>query len=144
MLYSGTVAAALEATLHHTLGLAVSYDGDFDGVDLDPVAVAVADAATRFLRIPGNKKTAINMNIPSSLLQEPYRYEVTRLGKRIYRDRLARVGSEEVRVEGESPLYERAEGTDFRAVADNRISITPLTTDLTDRDSIEAIGKYFH
>ena len=69
-----------------------------------------------------------------------------RLGKRIYRDTLELAeeanGRRRYRIYGESPGYHPEDGTDFAAVADGCIAVTPLHFDLTDRAAIETLSSF--
>jgi 5'-nucleotidase len=69
---------------------------------------------------------------------------VTRLGKRIYNDELKLVGEESDRrrryeIYGWKPGYEEIEGTDLNAVAQQRISVTPIHFDLTDHGGLDRL-----
>jgi 5'-nucleotidase len=69
--------------------------------------------------------------------------EVTRLGKRIYRDELKLSEEEGGRrrywIYGDAPGFDDEPGTDLAAVAAGRIAVTPLHFDLTDRRGIDAL-----
>ncbi len=84
--------------------------------------------------------TLINVNCPAG---EPRGIEVTRLGKRIYNDELKLVGEDSGRrryeIYGWQPGYEEIEGTDLYAVAQGRISVTPIHFDLTDHGGLERL-----
>ena len=73
--------------------------------------------------------------------REPAGAAVARLGKRIYRDRLELESDEEgrrrYRIYGDDPSYHDEPGTDFRAIAERRISITPIHLDLTSARRLE-------
>ena len=73
--------------------------------------------------------------------------EVTRLGKRIYRDSLEQVDSDEegrkrFRIYGDAPIYQDEEGTDLAAVAAGRIAVTPLHFDLTAEHGLDELRAY--
>ena len=86
--------------------------------------------------------TLINVNCPAG---EPTGIEVTRLGKRIYNDELKLVGEESDEAAGAtrstagSPATRRSTGTDLYAVAQERISVTPIHFDLTDHGGLETL-----
>jgi 5'-nucleotidase len=71
---------------------------------------------------------------------------VCRLGRRVYRDQLHLLENEgarrRYRIYGDDPDYEREEGTDFAAIADGCIAVTPLHFDLTDEAGIESLGEF--
>ncbi len=72
--------------------------------------------------------------------------EVTRLGKRIYQDRLDLIdedtGRKLYRVYGDVPLHDDEPGTDLAAVSAGRIAVTPLHFDLTAEHGMEALREY--
>src|SRR3954468_882857 len=91
--YSGTVAAALEAIVLGLPGVAVSQQSGAGELDFRMGAVFDFSTAARFVarvveeieEVPLPPGTLLNINVPSG---EPDGVEVTRLGKRIFRDRL--------------------------------------------------------
>jgi len=73
--------------------------------------------------------------------------EITRLGKRLYRDELIRREDPRGRayywIGGPRPTGDAdEEGTDFWALASNRVSITPLRLDMTDQSFIEELKSW--
>ena len=71
---------------------------------------------------------------------------ITRQGLRVYRDQLLRREDPRKRpyywIGGESPTGIPADGTDFWAVSEGYISITPLKLDLTDQQVIQDLSKW--
>ena len=69
-----------------------------------------------------------------------------RLGKRIYGDRLEleadAEGRRRYRIYGDEPSYHDEPGTDFRAIAEGLIAVTPIHLDLTSTSGIEALGRW--
>ena len=141
VLYSGTVAAAIEGTMLGMPSVAVSYIKTGENR-----AVAI-----RFLRrlvpllldsvLP--PKTLLNVNIPEGDVKG---IKVTRLGRRIYRDMAIRGrlpdGGVSWTIDGEM-AFEGKEGTDFEAVYSGHISVTPLHLDMTHHSEIERLQKAF-
>jgi 5'-nucleotidase len=84
----------------------------------------------------------VNVNLPSG---EPTGIEVTRLGKRLYNDELKLVGEDadtgKLRYEiyGFEPSFKDEEGTDLSAVAQGKVSVTPIHFDLTDHGGLERL-----
>ena len=74
-------------------------------------------------------ETLLNVNAPYVPLAELRGYQITRLGKRIYLDKLlpAKAGLSEYQLGGDPPLGEPEDGTDFGALAAGCVSITPRT-----------------
>jgi 5'-nucleotidase len=141
VLYSGTVAAAIEGTMLGMPSVAVSY----------LQAGENRDVALRFLRwlvpmlldgiLP--TKSLLNVNIPAGDVRG---VKVTRLGRRIYRDMAIRGrlpdGGISWTIDGEM-AFEGTEGTDFEAVYSGYISVTPLHLDMTHHGEIERLQKAF-
>ena len=148
--YSGTVAAALEGLILGLPGIAVSQQsraGELDwsatgGYDFSYAAGFVARLVASLEDAPLPPATLLNVNVPGA---PPTGIEVTRLGKRVYRDELRLDTEEEGRrrywVYGTAPGYEDEEGTDLAAVARGRIALTPVHFDLTDRPGIAALER---
>jgi 5'-nucleotidase len=148
--YSGTVTAAMEATIFGIPGIAVSLDsGENNERDLDFNHAAEATAAiTRQVAQYGIPRgTLLNINIPYHQRKETVRgVVITRQGKRIYRDALIRRNDPRGRpyywIGGDSPTGVAEPGTDFWALSEGYVSITPLSLDLTDQDSLTAIEAW--
>ena len=149
--YSGTVAAALEGIVLGIPAIAVSQQShrgelDFrlgDRFEFDRAAEFVARVVDELDEVPMPAGTLLNVNCPAGELNGA---RVCRLGKRIYRDRLELTdeqdGRRSYRIYGEDPSYHRADGTDFAAIADGFIAVTPLHFDLTDDAGIEALSGF--
>jgi 5'-nucleotidase len=149
--YSGTVAAALEGLVLGLPAIAVSQQSQAREMDFRLGRQFEFESAANFMArmvaeiedvpLPGG--TLLNVNFPAGDIGG---VEVARLGKRIYRDEL--VLQEEsskrrqYRIYGDSPDYERQEGTDLAAVADGRVAVTPIHFDLTDKPGIETLQAY--
>jgi len=152
--YSGTVAAALEGLVLGIPAIAVSQQprsGNLDyrgegGFDFRCAVGFITALIGRLGEIPLPDRTLLNVNVPAG---RPSGVEVTRLGKRIYRDEL-RLEREEKGppprrrywVYGHDPGYHDEQGTDLAAVAAGRIAITPLHFDLTHRPGVAALRSF--
>jgi 5'-nucleotidase len=153
--YSGTVAAALEGIVLGIPAIAVSQQAHAGRVDFragreweaDDFAQAAAFAARvveEVAQLPMPEGTLLNINCPAGEIKGA---RACRLGKRIYRDRLELAEEEEggrrrFQIYGEEPGYHDEDGTDFAAIADGCIAVTPLHFDLTDEAGIEALGGF--
>jgi 5'-nucleotidase len=158
--YSGTVAAALEGVVLGLPAIAVSQQSlgrslDFryeGGFDFRGAAGFIARLVERLEEVPMPSGTLLNVNVPAC---SPSEVEVTRLGKRIYRDQLKLVTREDASAEqptqparrhywlyGSDPGFHDEPGTDLAAVAAGRIAITPIHFDLTDRPGLEALRRF--
>lgn len=143
--YSGTVAAALEGVLLGWPAIAVSqqainkehWDSGHAVYDFRAVAAFVARLVPLAVRERFPRHVLLNVNAPGSLPEEVRGARVTRLGRRIYDDRLipvegAQRGRRRYLIYGENPSHHPEDGTDFAAIEGGEISITPLHFDLTD------------
>jgi 5'-nucleotidase len=153
--YSGTVAAALEGVVLGIPAIAVSQQSkkremDFRlgrEFDFELAASFTARLITRLEDQPISAGTLLNVNCPALTANELRGAEVTRLGKRIYRDKLELEEEDSsdgrrrrrYRIYGDDPSYHHEEGTDFAAIHTGRISVTPLHFDLTDVGQIEEL-----
>jgi 5'-nucleotidase len=136
--YSGTVTAAMEAAISGLRGIALSLDGSeghMDEMDYGPAAEIALHLATQIFSCGLPERIFLNVNIPNQPFEEIAGVMVTKLGQRVYRDAL--VHREDPRgrsyywIGGESPTGILDPGTDFWALAESYISITPLQLDLT-------------
>ncbi len=146
--YSGTVAAALEGIVLGIPAVALSQQSSGGGMGYVSgrfdFAVAAAFTAQLVGRLGAEtmpEATLINVNCPAG---EPNGVEVTKLGKRIYNDELKLVdesdgGRRRYEIYGWQPGYEEIEGTDLNAVAQGRISVTPIHFDLTDHGGLASL-----
>ena len=93
--------------------------------------------------VPMPKGTLLNVNCPAGDVAGRDR---CKLGKRIYRDRLELAeeadGRKRYRIYGDEPGYHDEEGTDFAAIADGEIAVTPLHFDLTDEAGVEELSGF--
>ncbi len=88
----------------------------------------------------------LNVNAPNRTRGDLKGARVTRLGRRMYRDELVEVKDGEGRVGydiyNNPPGYHEEKGTDFAAIADGEISVTPVHLELTDNAGLEEIGTW--
>jgi 5'-nucleotidase len=144
--YSGTVAAAVEAALRGVPGIAVSLERRRDP-DFAPTAAFVrAFVAEVLARGPGTipPGVVLNVNAPSGPFDG---YEVTFLGKRVYRDlvdvRQDLRGRSYFWIGGPEEPSEDVPGSDCTAVRAGRASVTPLGLDLTHRPLLQRLRSWF-
>ena len=131
--YSGTVAAALEGVVLGLPAIAVSQQSqkremDFRlgrEFDFTTAATFTARLVEKLPDRPLASGTLLNVNCPAVALEELAGARVTRMGKRIYRDRLELTGEDSdggrrkrYRIYGMEPSYHSEDGTDFAAIDD--------------------------
>ena len=140
--YSGTVAGALEATILGVPGLAFSLVAreNFDFTEAARFAVtAVRKALTE--RLP--EGTLLNINIPPGAIKG---VRVTRQGLKNARP----VISEHIDPRGKPYFWigeeyfssDREDGTDYHAIEQGFVSVTPLRSDMTDHRALTAIDTW--
>jgi 5'-nucleotidase len=148
--YSGTVTAAMEAYINGKPGIAVSLDAPehHDGeLDFAPAAKAAVDVILGLMadKNETSKQPIWNINLP-------YRQEgqfegmlYTRQGVRLYRDvlekRLDPQGKPYYWIGGEAPTGLMDEGTDYWAIKQGYISVTPLQMDMTNKVLLERLNQ---
>ena len=146
--YSGTVAAAMEGAINNVASIAVSVDGqDRDQVDFSPAAHSIVAIARRTLSNGAlAQDTFLNVNVPAIPIPEIQGIQITRLGKRIYRDELVERQDPNGRsyywIGGERPGGLNEEGTDVWAVAHGFVSITPIHMDMTSHAMIDYLKTW--
>jgi 5'-nucleotidase len=152
--YSGTVAAAFEGIVLGLPAIAVSQQADhgtmdfragkaWEREDFAQAAAFVARVVEELERVPMPPGTLLNVNCPAGEVQGA---RAARLGKRIYNDRMELTeetdGRHRYRIYGERPGYEHEDGTDFAALADHCIAVTPIHFDLTDQAGVEELAGF--
>jgi 5'-nucleotidase len=135
-LYSGTVAAAMEGRTLGFPAIAVSLvTRNHTGEHYSSAVKAIELLLDRLARDPLPGDTLLNVNVPDRPWADIQGFEVTRLGNRHKSEALIQQTDPRGR-----PVYwigpagaeaDAGPGTDFNAVREGRVSITPLTFDLT-------------
>jgi 5'-nucleotidase len=143
--YSGTVAAAFEARL---LGLpAVAFSNvEWQPRNLEASALLARQIVAALIERGLPRETLLNVNIPDRPLAAVQGFRVTRLGLRVYRDEIvAKVdprGRPYYWIGGEPPIWESHDASDFSAVSEGFVSVTPLQTDWTDHPRLEQLRAW--
>jgi 5'-nucleotidase len=142
--YSGTVAAALEAHFLGVPGIAFSQLALADGsYDVD----AICAAAVRLVALAPALDVVLNVNGPALPASAVHGVRVARLGRRIYELALSRHGADSpdgrrhFRLYDTIPTHHVDDGTDFSAIEDGWISVTPLTVTGTDHAASDRVRE---
>ncbi len=146
VLYSGTVAAAMEATVMGIPAVALSYAGDLPE-ELEGRETLVESVLRAILSRDGfPADTLFNVNIPALPPSEIRGIRVTTLGRRRYADSITRAhdpsGREYFWIGGGVVHWRGDQASDFQAVADGYVSVTPLHLDLTNYELLEDIRAW--
>lgn len=133
-IYSGTVAAATEGYLLGIPSIAISMTS-FDGINFATAGRVARELVERFVRNPLDGPMLLNVNVPDIPYDELRGTEVTRLGRRHKAEPVVRMTSPRREtvywIGAAGAAADAGPGTDFHAVEQNRVSITPLQIDLT-------------
>jgi 5'-nucleotidase len=144
-IYSGTVAAATEGYLLGIPSFAISLVSR-GATDFSVAAQVASDLVARFVREPFREPVLLNVNVPDVPRDQLGGLQVTRLGRRHKAEPVVRSTTprnETVYWVGASGgAADAGEGTDFQAVADGLVSITPLQIDLTHTAQIGAVSGW--
>ncbi len=137
--YSGTVAAAIEGTLLGVPSAAFSIAGR-SKLHFDTVRRFLPALLKKFLDNRPPALTYWNVNFPNLPPEKIRGVQVSHLGHRIYQDTVVRKidprGKPYYWIGGDEPTADLDPGTDFRALDDGCLSVTPLHLELNDFESI--------
>jgi 5'-nucleotidase len=140
--YSGTVSAAVEGVILGIPSFAISLTARKD-FDFGPAARFAVRLARNILTQGLPRNTFLNVNVPARA--KAGSYKITRMGKRVYGESVKELsngwGRKYYTIGGNDPGYADTEDSDFKAIAENVISITPLHLDWTNYASIETLLK---
>jgi len=143
--YSGTVAAAMEAVLSNVPALAISQEY-YEHPDFTLASQIAYVAAVNILENGLGEGELININVPAIPAEELRGVEVTRMGKRVYQDelleRLDPRGIPYYWIGGPPPSGVAEPGTDFHAVVNKRIAVTPIQLDLTAKRLLDRLNRW--
>jgi 5'-nucleotidase len=145
VIYSGTVAAATEGRFLGlpavALSLASSTPRHFDTAG--QVAVALLE---KIRRHPLPPDTVLNVNVPDLPWSELKGFKSCRLGQRHRAEPVIRAfdprGREIYWVGAAGPEQDAGPGTDFHAIREGYVSVTPLQIDLTRYDRIDTLAHW--
>jgi 5'-nucleotidase len=143
VIYSGTVAAAMEASLLGVPAIAFSLVSRkaFDFAPAARFAHALVAAALSAALPP---RALLNVNVPEGKFEG---YAVTRLGRHSYGNAVVENvdprGRRYYWIGGNTYQHEDIPGSDCNAVFDQRlVSVTPMLLDLTDEALLQALGRW--
>jgi len=145
VLYSGTVAAALEGRSLGHPAIAVSM-GSFDPQHYDTAATKVAELLHRMQQAPLPADTILNINVPDLPIDQVKGFKVTRLGTRHAANNAFLANSPRgdkcYWLGPAGDIDDNSDGTDFKAIDDHYVSVTPLQIDMTRHDSMQSLSSW--
>lgn len=143
--YSGTVSAAIEATILGVPSFAISLVGEkpFRYETASYYALKIA----KFILEKGlPPDTLLNVNLPNKPLQEIRGIKVTRQGKRSYKNSIHEIfspwGEKQYWIGGGVVSWQKMDGTDIQAIIESYASVTPLHIDLTNYQALDYLRKH--
>lgn len=143
VLYSGTVAAAMEGRFLGYPAIAISLVGD-NCRHYDTAARVAQDMVAYLQESPLPPATILNVNVPDVPYADLKGFEVTKLGTRHsaepYIERTDPRGQPIYWIGPPGKIDDAGQGTDFHAIANNKVSITPLHADLTKHESLQPLA----
>lgn len=151
VLYSGTVAAAMEGISLGIPSIAISFAGGDLRADPDLLTdqiLTLTPLLGHIARLPDMpRNTLLNINLPPLRGPDIKGVRLTTLGRRVYSDSLMKMkdpwGREIYWIGGGSATWSGREDSDFRAVREGYISVTPLHLDLTDYALLAETGRWW-
>lgn len=145
VLYSGTVAAATEGRFLGYPSIAISLAGT-ELIHYDAAAIVIRQLVKRIHKISLPSQTILNINVPDVPYSEIQGVEVTRLGTR----HCAEPTVKETDPRGKTIYWvgppgaqqDAGPGSDFYAIAQNKVSVTPLKVDLTNYEALAQLSGW--
>ena len=150
ILYSGTVAAAIEGRSLGVSAVAFSIGATHTEQThhyyYETAGAIAVRLVQRLIQNPLPTHTILNVNIPNLPLDEIMGFEITRLGTRHIAERVIQQldprGAPVYWVGPAGPEQDAGPGTDFYAINERRVSITPLKVDLTNYTAFESLSTW--
>ncbi|MDX5334034.1 MAG: 5'/3'-nucleotidase SurE [Gammaproteobacteria bacterium] len=145
VLYSGTVAAAMEGRFLGLPAMAVSLTS-FEGRHFETAARAAMLLLARMQAQPLPSDTILNVNVPDIPWEQVRGFRSTRLGYRHKSESVVRGTDPRGRpiywIGPAGPEADAGPGTDFHAIAQGYIAVTPLQVDLTRHKALDTVGDW--
>ncbi len=147
VIYSGTVAAAMEGRCLGLPAIALSLaTADHEGQHYSSAARAAAEIVARLASEPLPRDTILNVNVPDLPWKDIVGYQVTRLGNRHRAEPCIRQVDPRGRpiwwIGPPGAAQDAGPGTDFHAVQNGFISITPIHVDLTRYQVLDGVRAW--
>lgn len=144
-IYSGTVAAAMEGYLLGVPSFAVSMS-QHNATHFETAARVMLDLLEKLALHPFVEPTLLNINVPDIPYKELKGRCITRLGRRhkaepVIKSQTPR-GETVFWVGAAGDAQDAGDGTDFHAVANDQVSMTPLHVDLTHHRQISNLKQW--
>ncbi len=144
-IYSGTVAAAMEGYLLNIPSIAISMS-QHDATHFETGALIATQLVKHYMQNQFEGPMLLNVNVPDVPYEELKGKMITRLGKRHKAEPVMKLltprGEQVYWVGAAGQPNDGGEGTDFHAVANKQVSITPIRADLTNHEQIASFNSW--
>jgi len=144
-IYSGTVAAATEGYLLGVPSIAISL-GSFEGKHFATAGRVARELVQRFSKTPFAVPILLNVNVPDLPYEDLRGIQITRLGRRHKAEPAVKLvsprGETMYWIGAAGPAADAGEGTDFHAVEQGWVSVTPLQIDLTHAAQLASVRSW--
>ncbi len=143
VIYSGTVAGAIEGRFLGLPSIAISL-ASCQCNHFETAAIIATRLVEKIEKAPLSHNTIINVNVPDIPIGDIKGIKSTRLGNR-------HISEPSIQDENNSSLYwigengqeaDNGEGTDFYAISNNFVSVTPLQIDLTKYSEVKQVSEW--
>lgn len=147
VIYSGTVAAAMEGRFLGLPAIAVSLvTRDHVGQHYETAARAAVEIVAKLAADPLPADTILNVNVPDVPWDAIAGFEVTRLGNRHRAEACTSIEDPRGRtwwwIGHAGPEQDAGPGTDFHAIRSGHIAISPIHVDLTRYQALEQVASW--
>ena len=143
--YSGTVSAAIEATMLGIPSIAVSLAAESEPYHYETAGGFIVDLAGLILGKGLPKDTLLNVNVPNTTTDRIAGVAFTRRGRRLYEDAIKETfdpwGRKHYWIGGGTPSFDAGENTDSAAISVNKISIMPMHLDPTNYEALKLLRE---
>ncbi len=143
--YSGTVSAAIEATMLGIPSVAISLAAESEPLHYQTATGFIIRLATIILAHGLPRDTLLNVNVPNTAPENINGVTFTRRGRRLYEDAIKETydpwGRKHYWIGGGTPSFDTGEDTDSAAISVNKISITPMHLDPTNYEALKLMQK---
>ena len=146
VIYSGTVAAATEGRFLGLPAIAVSLVGEGRLTHFETAGRVARDMVQKLEEAPLARDVTLNVNVPDIPFEALTGVRATRLGFRHKSESVIREHDPYGRI-----IYwvgpagqgqDAGPGTDFHAIAENAVAVTPLKVDLTRHEAVDDLGRW--
>lgn len=145
IIYSGTVSAAIEGAMRNVPSIAVSIVA-YENFKFKSAALITENIVSHLMKDSLPSNLILNINVPNIDYDKIEGIAVTRHGKRVYQDEIKKIydpqGTTHYWLGGDLPEGKIEPDTDFEAIYHHKVSITPLSLDLTNYHNMPEVKDW--